>query len=91
MQNTAAIVFQGEAEWGWLSLQHGATPGPICSLSRHSSMVVSPGSISGYPVLSTSLQFSVQDFFSSKASLLSAPQLGLCSSALWPVLCSKIC
>lgn len=46
MQNTAAIVFQGEAEWGWLSLQHGATPGPICSLSRHSSMVVSPASIS---------------------------------------------
>lgn len=66
MQNTAAIVFQGEAEWGWLSLQHGATPGPICSLSRHSSMVVSPGSISGYPVLSTSLQFSVQDFFHQK-------------------------
>ena len=29
--------------------------------------------------------------FSSKASLLSAPQLSLCSSGLWPVLCSKIC
>lgn len=42
MQNTAAIVFQGEAEWGWPSLQHGATPGPICSLSRYSSIVVRP-------------------------------------------------
>lgn len=42
MQNTAAIVFQGEAEWGWPFLQHGATPGPICSLSRHSSIVVRP-------------------------------------------------
>lgn len=42
MPNTAAVVFQGEAGWGWLSLQHGATPGPICSLSRHSSIVVRP-------------------------------------------------
>ena len=27
MQNAAAIVFQGEAKWGWPSLQHGATLG----------------------------------------------------------------
>lgn len=36
MQNAAAVVFQGEAEWGWPSLQLGATSGPVCILSRHS-------------------------------------------------------
>lgn len=63
MQNTAAIVFQGEAEWGWLSLQRRATPTASADTPP---WWWGPGSISGYPVLSTSLQFSMQDFFHQK-------------------------
>lgn len=62
-----------------------------CSLSRHSSMAVRPWLHLWLPCTVHIVTVQYARLFSSKASLLSAPQLSLCSSGLWPVLCSKIC
>ena len=82
MQNTAAIVFQGEAEWGWLRQQHGDSPGPVCSLSGRPPWRGGPGSVSGCPVLSTSLQFVCETFsIKSLCSMLRSLSVFVCSLA----------
>lgn len=92
MQNTAATVFQGEAEQGWPCLPHGASPGPVCSLRRRPSVEGRPWLRLWLPcpVHIVTVTVRVRDFFiKSLCSVLRS--LSLCSSALWPLLCRKIC
>lgn len=49
VQNAAAVVFQGEAEWGWPSLQLGATPEPCAaSVGTHSAEAPMPPLVTLY-------------------------------------------
>lgn len=83
MQKTAAVVFQGEAGGDGCPCSVVPLLGPSAASVDTLPQWWGPGSTSGYPALSTSLQFSVQDFSSFIESLSAQCSAAVCARQLF--------